>query len=219
MAAYGGIVCLALGDGLSLCVNDGARGQYLKPGTAPPQKHQLLLGFENGAHLAFTVQMYGGFLLRPSGDNETDFYYDTAREKPSPLTDAFSEDYFLQLAGNARQTLSAKAFLATEQRIPGLGNGVLQDILFYAGIHPKTKLAALDTPARQKLYRQVKQSLADMTEKGGRDSERDLFGRPGGYQATLSSKTANKPCPVCGTPIVKQAYMGGSVYFCQNCQK
>jgi formamidopyrimidine-DNA glycosylase len=39
--------------------------------------------------------------------------------------------------------LSAKAFLATEQRIPGLGNGVLQDILFTAGIHPKRKMAAI----------------------------------------------------------------------------
>lgn|GEM_PF-2077218 len=36
-----------------------------------------------------------------------------------------------------------KAFLATEQRIPGLGNGVLQDILWTARIHPKLHKCAL----------------------------------------------------------------------------
>ena len=35
------------------------------------------------------------------------------------------------------QNLSVKALLATEQRIPGLGNGVLQDILHKTGVHPR----------------------------------------------------------------------------------
>jgi hypothetical protein len=34
--------------------------------------------------------------------------------------------------GQEVKKLSLKALLATEQRIPGLGNGVLQDILFKA---------------------------------------------------------------------------------------
>ena len=58
-----------------------------------------------------------------------------------------------------------------------------------------------------------------MTEKGGRDTEPDFFGQPGGYHTILCKNTVNKPCPVCGTSIKKEAYMGGSVYYCPKCQK
>jgi formamidopyrimidine-DNA glycosylase len=87
------------------------------------------------------------------------------------------------------QKLSAKAFLATEQRIPGLGNGVLQDILWYANIHPKRKISTLSAEQKHKLFRSVKTILAEMTELGGRDTERDLFGCNGGYITRLSKKT------------------------------
>ena len=118
----------------------------------------------------------------------------------------------------AKSTLSIKALLATEQRIPGLGNGALQDILFNACIHPKTKLEALSQAEKTSLFGSVKQTLLDMTFKGGRDTEKDLFGNAGGYPTILSSKTLDKPCPRCGVTIVRQAYLGGNVNFCPTCQ-
>ncbi len=61
-------------------------------------------------------------------------------EKPSPLSEKFDLEYFNSiLSGTGTEKLSAKAVLATKQRIPGLGNGTLQDILFNAGIHPQKK--------------------------------------------------------------------------------
>jgi len=48
--------------------------------------------------------------------------------------------------------MSAKAVLATQQRIPGLGNGVLQDVLWRAGVHPKRKLGTVSAAGREKLY-------------------------------------------------------------------
>jgi formamidopyrimidine-DNA glycosylase len=115
--------------------------------------------------------------------------------------------------------MSAKAFLATKQRIPGLGNGVLQDILFNAGIHPKTKIETLSDEKINDLYESVKSTLSEMTKKGSRDTEKDLFGNYGGYTTKLSKKTMGTPCPVCGSSIVRQAYLGGNVYFCPICQK
>ena len=58
-----------------------------------------------------------------------------------------------------------------------------------------------------------------MTFEGGRDTERDLFGCLGGYKTRLGKNTAGKPCPVCGDIIKKEAYMGGSIYYCPTCQK
>ena len=124
----------------------------------------------------------------------------------------------MQMLAAAKPNLSLKAFLATEQRIPGLGNGVLQDILLVARLHPKTKLACLGAAEKQRLFESVKKTLAQMTALGGRDTEKDLFGRSGGYRTLLCAGTYAAGCPVCGGAVVKEAYMGGSVYYCPVCQ-
>ena len=104
--------------------------------------------------------------------------------------------------------------MATEQRIPGLGNGVLQDILFKSRIHPKRRLATLGDAELGRMYSSVKSTLRDMADRGGRDTEKDLLGKPGGYKTLLSKNTFAEPCPGCGGAIVKEAYLGGAVYYC-----
>lgn len=203
--------------GVSLDFFDGVNFRYLREGEKRPAKHQLLIEFEDGDCVACTVQMYGGLMAMPEGAQESPFFA-VAREKPSPLTDAFDEAWFDGIVGEAKPTLSAKALLATEQRIPGLGNGCLQDILFIAGIHPKRKVRDMTDAQLGTLFRSVKSTLADMTEKGGRDTEKDLFAKPGGYKTLLSSKTYKQPCPNCGGEISRFAYMGGNVYVCPVCQ-
>jgi formamidopyrimidine-DNA glycosylase len=184
-----------------------------------PRKHQLLIEFEDGTAVSATIQLYGELQCFREGEFQN-FYYDIARSKPSPLSHEFDRAYFDNLiTAPDVQKLSVKAFLATEQRIPGLGNGVLQDILYNAKIHPKRKIATLNGDERKDLFDSVKNTLKKMTEQGGRDTENDLFGEPGGYRTGLSQNTVDKPCPVCGGRIVKQPYMGGSIYFCDGCQK
>ena len=109
--------------------------------------------------------------------------------------------------------------MATEQRIPGLGNGVLQDILFNARIHPAKKLKDFSEEDPYNLYNSIVITLEQMKAGGGRSTEKDLYGNPGGYSQILSSKTAGLECPVCGEIIEKKSYMGGSVYFCRECQE
>lgn len=213
----GGKVEIVAGDAVMLFA-DGVSLRYWPSGAACPSKHQLLVRFDDGSALTASVQMYGGVWCFPAG-MLNNYYYDVARSKPSPLSEAFDEAYFAGIVDAPQaQKLSAKALLATEQRIPGLGNGVLQDILFSAGIHPRRKVASLTPPERAGLFASLKSTLAAMVVAGGRDTERDLFGNPGGYQTVLSSKTHGQTCPRCGSLIVKAAYMGGSVYFCPDCQ-
>ena len=141
--------------------------------------------------------MYGGLSAFPEGKNDNK-YYVVAREKPSPLTDRFDEAHFNSFFDGDTAGLSLKALLATEQRIPGLGNGVLQDVLFNARMHPKRKAGTLSADDRRRLFESVKSTLSEMVAAGGRDTENDLFGRPGGYVTRLSRNTAGQPCPVCG---------------------
>ncbi len=188
-------------------------------GETPPAKHQLYLEFEDGSAVSCTVQMWGAMLCLSEGEEAGLPDYPIAKQKPSPLTDAFSRAYFGLLFNEDTPKLSAKAFLATEQRIPGLGNGVLQDILWTAHIHPKRKMGELSGDDINAIYAAVKGVLAAMTAQGGRDTERDLFGRPGGYQTILSKNTVDKPCPACGTIIRKEPYLGGAIYYCAECQR
>lgn len=185
-----------------------------------PVKHQLLLEFEDNTALSCTIQMWGGMFCIDEGSEEGAMGdYFIAKKRPSPFSDQFDRYFSELLADENTSKLSAKAFLATEQRVPGLGNGVLQDILWTAHIHPKRKMSQLSPDEITQMLQAVKSVLREMTVKGGRDTERDLFGCPGGYKTIMSKNTADQPCPVCSTTIKKEAYMGGSIYYCGGCQR
>ena len=193
-ASYGGMVEIQTED-IRLIFSDGTNIRFLAPEEKIPDKHQLCLKFDDGSSLVMSVQMYGS--LWALKDGETEKYNEIARSKPDPLTSMFDRSYFQTLLGESEAKLSAKAFLATNQRIPGLGNGVLQDILFNAGIHPKRKMSTLSVAEFDDLYNSLKDTLKVMTSLGGRDTEKDIFGVYGGYETLLSAKTYGRPCPKC----------------------
>ena len=216
-AGWGSYVEIGVGD-YRFAVGDGTNLRYYAPGEKLPPRYQTRIELEDGSSLVCTVQMYGSmFLIDP--ETYDNFYYQVAREKPMPGTDGFDYAYFRELREQASGNLSMKAFLATEQRIPGLGNGVLQDILLRAGLHPKKKLASVPESRLRQVYQALTETLQKMTAGGGRNTEKDLFGKPGGYAALLSKNTVGKGCPYCGTIIQKTSYLGGTVYFCPSCQE
>ena len=213
---FGGYIVFTAGD-MQLAISAPVR--YHAAGKKRPKKHQLLLAFEDGTAITASAQMWGGFLCFPIGDPDGyPEHYADAQTRPSPLTDDFDRDYFDTLFDAETPKLSAKGFLATEQRIPGLGNGVLQDILWTARVHPKRKMGDLSDDEIQSMFEAVRQVLGEMTAQGGRNTERDLFGAYGGYATVLSRKSLGAPCPTCGTPIKKQSYLGGAIYVCEGCQ-
>lgn len=201
-----------------LAVSEGTALFYTKDESKLPKKHQMLLKFDDGSFLCAYVKMYGAVVGARVGEYDNKYYL-AAREKPAVFSDDFNQEYFnAMLADEEVQKLSIKAFLATEQRIPGLGNGVLQDILFNSKIHPKEKVKDISQDRRENLFKAMIATLSEMTELGGRDTDKDLFGNNGGYITRMSKNTVGKPCKVCNTKIEKASYMGGSIYFCPTCQ-
>jgi len=203
-----------------LLFNDGVNLR-LHPNAGPlPAKHQLLITFEDGASLSASVAMYGGVICWEKSEPYENTYYEIAQRKSSPLSDEFDEAYFRELLfPEAVRKLPLKAALATEQRIPGLGNGCLQDILWVAQLHPRRNVNTLTDSEIGRLFGSVKGTLKNMTEARGRSTEKDLLGQPGGYQVVLSAETKGTPCPRCGTEIVKESFLGGSIYTCPKCQR
>ena len=133
--------------------------------------------------------------------------------------DGFSYEYFRSLYPEADAKMSVKTFLATEQRIPGIGNGVLQDILWHAGLDPRCDMRSVTDAEFHALYDALRKTLRAMCAAGGRNTERDFFGERGGYACVLSRETLGTLCPKCGGTIEKTAYMGGTVYFCSGCER
>ena len=216
-AFRGGMVEINTEDSM-IVFYDGAYPRYCEDRTKFPKKHQFAIHFDDETGIFVSIQMYGGITIFPKGECTND-YYISSSTKPNPLTDGFTFDYFMSLYPAGGKKLSAKAFLATQQRIPGLGNGVLQDILWEAGIDPRYPMQDAPEEAFRSLYDAVNQVIKAMAEQGGRDTERDLFGQKGRYITQLSKNSLNQPCTRCGYELHKTNYMGGTIYFCEHCQK
>jgi formamidopyrimidine-DNA glycosylase len=110
-------------EDIRILFNDGVNIRYYPAGEPVPAKNLLHIEFADNSSLVCTVQMYGGLWVYREGENDNKYYL-IAREKPPALSEEFDEGYFRQLLDGVKKDLSAKAFLATGQRIPGLGNGV-----------------------------------------------------------------------------------------------
>ena len=187
-------------------------------GEKPPKKVHLQVDFEDGSCLTEFTQMWGAMELYSAADVWERKYVKNMRTPP--LDDNFTFEYFSQLIEDASrvQKTSAKGLLTQNQLIPGLGNACAQDILFNARVHPRQNIAEMPAETHQNLYHAIQTTLTAIIEGGGRYDEVDLFGKPGGYIRMMDKNAVGKPCPVCGTPIEKFAYLGGACYVCPACQ-
>lgn len=213
--AYGTFNFLYLGE-RALMFNIPTR--YHAPGEPLPKRHQLLLMLDDGSALSFTGSLGGPIFLFQVDENGLAVDYQPS-DFPSILSDAFTLDFFLDLIHNTElRSLCAKAFLATKNRIPGLDNWILHEILWEAMVNPKSKMVCLTENDFQNIYRAINKVFPAIIAGGGRDTEKDLFGNEGRYITKASKKTLGKPCARCRTIIVKESYLGGAVYYCPKCQ-
>ncbi|MCJ7856275.1 endonuclease VIII [Lachnospiraceae bacterium NSJ-143] len=211
---FGIFIEICFDNGKRLCINDGVNVRLMQQSKIS-KAYQLVINLDNDMSIVFTVAMYGGIYLH-GGEYENEYYIKSA-EALSPFDDSF-KDYYYTVMSESRPGLSLKAFLAAEQRFPGIGNGVCQDILFNAGLNPKSKLKTLSLTQQESLKDSIVSVLKEMTESGGRDTEKDIYGKNGGYKTRMSKNGIHMGCPVCGGPITKESYLGGSVYYCPVCQ-
>ncbi|NIS79708.1 MAG: hypothetical protein GTO14_05760 [Anaerolineales bacterium] len=174
--------------------------------------------FRDGSYLTVTISGWGE--VRLLEQSEVSNHPHLKKDAVSPLSDAFTFAYFNGLfdALPEKKRVTAKYFIISEPGIWGVGNGCLQDILYRAKVHPKRLMISLSNEEKQMLYLAIKQTLTEIVELGGRDSERDFYNRCGGYQRNLHSKMVGRPCRECGAPIEKIQYLGGAAYFCPSCQ-
>ena len=197
----------------------GGKMLYHQAGSKVPDKYHLYLAFEDDSFFTVTTQMWGAMELYEKGKELTGTYVKDM--KTTPIENGFTFDYFCNLIDTVleKEKKSAKGLLTQDQLIPGLGNAIAQDILFKARLNPKHPIGELDKEQKQKLYETIINTINEITEKGGRYDEYDLYGNPGKYIRLMDKNAVKRPCPNCGGEVKKIQYLGGACYFCSECQQ
>jgi formamidopyrimidine-DNA glycosylase len=140
---------------------------------------------------------------------------------PEPLSEDFTEDYFLKTLSRSRRTL--KTLLLDQTRVLGLGNIYAVEALFLAGIHPLKQAHTLSKPRARKLYQAIRQVLQEAIDSGSTlkidlsDGQASYFGSSERFWRVYERE--GEPCVNCGTPIRRIAHAGRSTYFCPKCQR
>jgi formamidopyrimidine-DNA glycosylase len=183
-----------------------------------PAKYHLYIQFTDDSFLTAMTTMWGAIELHEAGKELERQYIKGMRLTPADA--GFDFKYFTTLMDELLQgeKRSVKSLLTQDQLIPGLGNAIAQDIMFNARLHPRHSLAELTPGQRKDLFAAIVDTVQEVTGKGGRSDETDLFGKSGGYMRLMDSHAAGKPCPECGRSVEKMQYLGGACYFCPRCQ-
>jgi formamidopyrimidine-DNA glycosylase len=140
---------------------------------------------------------------------------------PEPLSEEFSEHYFVETVSASRRTL--KTLLLDQTRILGLGNIYAVEALFLAGIHPLKLANTLSKPRARKLYEAIRQVLQEAIDSGSTlkidlsDGQASYFGSSERFWRVYERE--GEPCVNCGTAIRRIAHAGRSTYFCPKCQR
>jgi formamidopyrimidine-DNA glycosylase len=128
-------------------------------------------------------------------------------------SEGFNFEVFKRLIkGDRRQV---RVFLMDHSKMSALGNAYSDEVLFEAGIHPKTFCNQLDPKEIQKLYESVVGVVQwAIDEVEGAD-------KPLGSKVRNHVRVRNRKgeaCQRCGTTIRRTQVYGYDSFFCPHCQ-
>jgi len=132
---------------------------------------------------------------------------------PNLLSADFSRDYFYHKIKKSRQQV--RVLIMDQAVVSCIGNAYADEILFAAGIHPKTFCYQLDDAAIATLHR----SIIDVMRWGIAEVEKadqPLEIKVRGHLRVRNRK--DQPCPNCGAKIRRAGVRGFDTFFCPACQ-
>ncbi|MGT2426554.1 bifunctional DNA-formamidopyrimidine glycosylase/DNA-(apurinic or apyrimidinic site) lyase [Amnibacterium kyonggiense] len=138
-----------------------------------------------------------------------------------PLDPAFDDDRFVERL-RARRTELKRALL-DQTLVSGIGNIYADESLWAARLHPARPTADLPKRAARRLLAEVRSVLERALADGGTSFDAqyvNVNGASGYFSQRLNAYgQQGRPCPRCGTPIVREAFMNRSSHLCPHCQR
>jgi formamidopyrimidine-DNA glycosylase len=137
-----------------------------------------------------------------------------------PLDPAFDVDAFS--AALRRRKTEVKRALLDQTLIGGVGNIYADEALWRAGLHGARPTEKLTRGQVAALLDGVRDVLGEALSQGGTSFDSlyvDVNGQSGYFSRFLAVYgQADRPCPRCGAPIRREAFMNRSSYSCPTCQ-
>ena len=188
------------------------RFQLQQPGQRRVGHFCFSLALDNGPALNYGDDKRMGkvYLLQNDEYDRIPGYLDQGVDV---LSKAFTEALFRGLISKKR--CQSRVFIMDQSCLSAIGNAYADEILFQAGIHPKTLCSQLDDKEVGRLYRSVVDTL-----RWGIDSVRRA-GRPLEIKVRDHLRVRNRKgqaCSRCGTTIRRVGVLGYDSFFCPRCQ-
>ena len=226
----GKFLWLPLDDGDSaLIAHLGMSGQMLlrAPDATAERHERIRIGIEHPVHgelaIVFADQRTFGSLAVDAliADGPTRVPTQVRHIARDPL-DVLFDDRDSRAALSRRRS-AIKRVLLDQSVVSGIGNIYADESLWAARIHPETSADTLSTRAVTRLLAEVRLVLTKALAEGGTSFDAqyvNVNGQAGYFAHSLNAYgQQGKPCPRCGTPIVRVAFMNRSSHFCPRCQR
>lgn len=189
-------------------------------GELPDRSTRVTFTFADGSHLYFNDQRkFGWVRLLPTIEvPNIDFMQKVG---PEPLEHDFTPTAFKERFKRKAKS-PIKSALLNQTVIAGVGNIYADESLWGAKIHPLRKVATITDAEFDKLYHELREVMNLAIEKGG-STDRNYVnaeGKKGSYiDFARVFRREGKPCPRCGTIIVKFKAAGRGTHICPYCQE
>ena len=174
----------------------------------------LSLVLDNGKDLRYRDDKRMGKVHVLDGGEDTSSVHGLNELGPEAGDFPWNEREFAERARATRREV--RNLLQDQTFLAGIGNAYADEILWEARLHPKRRVATLSEEEMSGFYR----ALKDVISRGVLQVEEHL-------PAELGTKIRDhmkvrghkgKPCPRCGTPIVKTRHGLDDMYLCPRCQ-
>ncbi|MEU9823842.1 bifunctional DNA-formamidopyrimidine glycosylase/DNA-(apurinic or apyrimidinic site) lyase [Micromonospora chersina] len=212
---------LPLDSGDALIGHLGMSGQLLLQPVGAADELHLRVRFrfaDDGPELRFVDQRtFGGLSVSEGG---AELPAEIAHIARDPMDPEFSDAAFV--AALRKRRTEVKRALLDQTLISGVGNIYADEALWRAKLHGARPTDALTGPAAGRLLGHVRDVLGEAIKQGGTSFDElyvNVNGESGYFDRSLNAYgREGEPCPRCGTPIRREAFMNRSSYSCPRCQ-
>ena len=199
-------------EGLDLAVNPMLAGRFRL--ASPEDKDEwslaFVLGFEDAGELRYLDdKSMGKAYLAVAGDWKAIPGLDAGGI--DILSPQFTRERFVSLLKHRRDQV--RAFLLDKKALDSLGNAYADEVLFAAGIHPKTWCRSLSHDDAVRLHDAIVEVMSHaVAEVARRDEPIEVKVRD------FLKVRLKDQCPRCGAKLRRAGVRGMDAYFCPRCQ-
>jgi formamidopyrimidine-DNA glycosylase len=212
---------MPLDDDEALLAHLGMSGQLIvgEPDRAYEKHLRARLTFgDGGLDLRFVDQRtFGHLMLAATVDGVPE---PIAHIAPDPLEDAFDEEAFFRALRRRRTGL--KRALLDQTLISGVGNIYADEALWRSKLHWARPTETLTRAEAKSVLASAREVMGAALTAGGTSFDSlyvNVNGESGYFDRSLNVYgRRDEPCPRCGTPIRRDAFMNRSSYSCPTCQ-